>query len=143
LAKAEGLTAEAGPVVLLTRFQTRGTGVPAAGVQRFPVSALIDKPDREMNPTLTGGEEILVPAMGRVFVVGNVKRPGAFTLRENGLGTVLQMIGAADGLAAYAGKVAYIYRHAQGGLRTEIPVELQAILDRKQGDVAVLPDDIL
>ena len=30
--------------------------------------------------------------MGRVFVVGNVKRPGAFSLRDAEEGTVLQMV---------------------------------------------------
>ena len=143
LARAEGLTAEAGPLVLVTRFQARTDGGPATSVQRVPVSALIDTPNPEMNVMLSGGEEILVPVIGRVFVVGNVKRPGAFGLREAGEGTVLQMVALAEGLAPFAAKQAYIYRRGADGSRTEVRVELESILQRKNPDVAVLPDDIL
>jgi len=143
LARAEGLTVDAGPIILLTRFQERNGAGPPTDVQRIPVDALIDRASRELNVTLTGGEEILVPAMGRVFVVGNVKKPGAFALREGGEGTVLQMLALAEGLAAFPGKQAYIYRRGRDGSRTEVPVELESILKRKHPDVSVLPDDIL
>jgi polysaccharide export outer membrane protein len=143
LARAEGLTLEAGPVILLTRFQDAGALASAPSVQRIPVAALIDKANPEMNVKLTGGEEILIPAVGRVFVVGNVKRPGAFVLHDAGQGTVLQMVALAEGLAPYSGKLAYIYRRAQDGSRAEMPIELAAILKRKSADVMVLPDDIL
>jgi polysaccharide export outer membrane protein len=143
LARAEGLTLEAGPVIMVTRYQSMDKGSPSTTVQRIPVTALIDTADPAMNVRLTGGEEILVPAMGRVFVVGNVKRPGAFTLREAGEGTVLQMVALAEGLAPYSAKSAYIYRRGQDGSRMELTVELEAILKRKHADVQVLPDDIL
>ena len=143
LARAEGLTIEAGPVILLTRLQPKEDGAAETRIQRISVASLIDAADPELNVTLTGGEEILVPAMGRVFVMGSVKRPGAFALREGGEGTVLQMLALAEGLAPYSGKRAYIYRRAKDGTRTELAVELEAILKRKQADIAVLPDDIL
>src|SRR5205823_8939333 len=108
-----------------------------------PVDSLIGAANPELNVTLTGGEEILVPAMGRVFVVGNVKRPGAFALREGGEGTVLQMLALAEGLASFSAKQAYIYRRSRDGSRTEAPIELELILKRKRPDVSVFPDDIL
>jgi polysaccharide export outer membrane protein len=141
LARAEGLTLEAGPVILLTQAALDGDSI--RRVQRVPVNALIDAAKPEMNVMLTGGEEILVPALGRVFVVGNVKRPGVFSLRDAGEGTVLQMVALAEGLAPYSARLAYIYRRARDGSRTEVPVELDSILKRKHADVAVLADDIL
>jgi polysaccharide export outer membrane protein len=141
LARAEGLTLEAGPVILLTQAALDGDSI--RRVQRIPVNALIDAAKPEMNVMLTGGEEILVPALGRVFVVGNVKRPGVFSLRDAGEGTVLQMVALAEGLAPYSARLAYIYRRARDGSRTEVPVELDSILKRKHADVAVLADDIL
>jgi polysaccharide export outer membrane protein len=141
LARAEGLTLEAGPVILLTQPGRDGDSTPR--VQRISVNALIDAASPELNVKLTGGEEILVPALGRVFVVGNVKRPGAFSLRDAGEGTVLQMVALAEGLTPFSAKLAYIYRRAQDGSRTEVPVELESILKRKHADVAVLADDIL
>jgi polysaccharide export outer membrane protein len=142
LARAEGLTLEAGPVILLTRFHA-GQGGGSTTSEHIPVNALIDAGDPQWNVTLTGGEEILVPAMGRVFVTGNVKRPGAFSLRDAGEGTVLQMLALAEGLAPFSAKQAYIYRRAQDGSRSEVPVELESILKRKRADVRVLPEDIL
>ena len=141
LARAEGLTLEAGPVILLTQAALDGDSI--RRVQRIPVSALINAANPEMNLKLTGGEDILVPALGRVFVVGNVKRPGVFSLRDAGEGTVLQMVALAEGLAPYSARLAYIYRRARDGSRTEVPVELDSILKRKHADVAVLADDIL
>jgi polysaccharide export outer membrane protein len=143
LARAEGLTLEAGPTILLTRSQGGNDGGPTPSVQRIPVSALMDGANSEMNVRLTGGEQIIVPALGRVFVVGNVKRPGAFPLRDAREGTVLQMVALAEGLAPYSAKLAYIYRRAQDGSRSEVPVELEAILKRKSADVPVQPDDML
>jgi polysaccharide export outer membrane protein len=143
LARAEGLTLEAGPVIIVTRFQAEDGGSPSTTVQRVPVTSLIDTANPEVNIRLTGGEEILVPAMGRVFVVGNVKKPGAYPLREAGEGTVLQMVALAEGLAPYSAKSAYIYRRGQDGSRVELAVELDSILKRKHADTQVLPDDIL
>ena len=139
LARAEGLTAEAGPVILVTRRQSGGDAV----IQRIPVAALIGGASQAVNLSLSGGEQIVIPAMGRVFVVGNVKRPGAFSLRDAEEGTVLQMVALAEGLSPFAAKLAYLYRRAPDGGRTETAVELEAILKRKHADVPVMPDDIL
>jgi polysaccharide export outer membrane protein len=143
LARAEGLTADAGAVILVSRFERPGEPAAATDVHRIAVSSLIDGANPKMNLTLTGGEQILIPTMGRVFVVGTVRRPGAFSLREDGAGTVLQMVALAEGLAPYAAKTAYIYRRGTNGVRTEEAVQLEEILKRKQADVTVLPDDIL
>src|SRR5262245_17983556 len=53
IARAEGLTAEAGTEILVSR--------PQELVRRVPVKALIDAADPEMNLRLTGGEELRVP----------------------------------------------------------------------------------
>jgi polysaccharide biosynthesis/export protein len=72
LARAEGLSPSAGAELLLTR-----TAGGQQLVQRIPVKKLIDGADPDVNLKLEGGEEIRVPEAGRIFVVGNVKRPGA------------------------------------------------------------------
>ena len=36
----------------------------------------------EFNVELRGGEEIRVPEAGKIFVVGNVKKPGAFAIEN-------------------------------------------------------------
>ena len=71
-----------------------------------------------------------VPQTGRVFVVGNVKHPGAFKI-EDGYGlTVLKALAMAEGLMPFANKQAYIYRHGTAS-GEEVPIDLRKILDRK------------
>jgi polysaccharide export outer membrane protein len=109
-----------------------------------PVKGLIEKADPELNLRLTGGEEIRVPEAGRVYVVGNVKKPGAFSIHEASEGTVLQMLALAEGLLPYATKQAYIYRRDPlTQQKKEVVVDLRQIIDRKSPDSPVLPGDIL
>ena len=158
LTRAQGLTEEAGSEILVTRPSK--TGEPAL-LSRIPVKGLIDAADPQWNIPLEGGEEVRVPQAGRVFVVGNVKRPGAFRVDEGTGMTVLKALALAEGLMPYATKQAYIYRRghdsagqgvaghdsaghdsATEGAATEITVDLRKIMDRKAPDVAVGPNDI-
>jgi polysaccharide export outer membrane protein len=140
LARAGGLTEDAGPDILITRSEGERE---SAETRRVPVKALLNAAGPDLNVALAGGEEITVPAIGRVFVVGNVRKPGAFPLREASEGTVLQMLALAEGLTSYSAKQAFVYRRGPDGVRREIPVELSAIIRRRHADVTVLPDDIL
>jgi polysaccharide export outer membrane protein len=143
ITRAGGLTAEAGPEILISKTQPGPDGEPASLIQRVPVKALINSADPEANLKLTGGEEIRVPEAGKVFVVGNVKKPGAFPVQEGSETSVLKMLALAEGLAPYAGKQAYIYRSEASGSKNEIPIELSKIMDRKAPDAPLLPNDVL
>ena len=63
---------------------------------------------------LYGGEEIRVPEAGKVFVVGNVKKPGAYPVQDVSDTTVLKMLALAEGLMPFAAKQAFIYRREAG-----------------------------
>jgi polysaccharide biosynthesis/export protein len=142
LARAEGLSAEAGPEILVTRPQ--GQGAEASSLTlRIPVKALLDSADATLNLKLTGGEEIRVPEIGKFFVVGNVRHPGAFAAQGGSEATVLKALAVAEGLLPFAAKRAYVYRREATGTRNEIPVELAKIMERKAPDLALLPNDIL
>jgi polysaccharide biosynthesis/export protein len=144
IARAEGLSPEAGSEILVTRRQQGEAGADISLVQRIPVKALIDAADPEFNIALHGGEEIRVPEAGKIFVVGNVKKPGAYTAGDTGDTTVLKMLALSEGLAPYASKEAYIFRReASSGTKNEIPLELNKIMQRKSSDVPLLANDIL
>jgi polysaccharide export outer membrane protein len=145
LARAEGLTLDAGPEVLVSRSQPGPQGAPIHLVKRIPVKALIDAADPEMNLKLVGGEEIRVPEAGRVFVVGNVKKPGSFVVRDDSETTVLKALAMSEGLMQFASQQAYIYRRegSAGGAKNEIPIELKKIMERKSPDVPLQANDIL
>lgn len=139
LARAEGLSPEAGPEIVLTRVRD---GVRES--TRIPVRELIDEAKPDWNVALTGDEEIRVPEARKVYVVGNVKRPGAFPVKDGPTTTVMKALAMAEGIGPFPQKMAYIYRAEGGsGARLEIPVELSKLIGRKTADVALEPDDVL
>ncbi|MGD0772684.1 MAG: polysaccharide biosynthesis/export family protein [Candidatus Solibacter sp.] len=143
ITRAGGLTPAAGSEILVGKTQTPPGGEPASLVQRVSVKALIDGTDPDANVRLTGGEEVRVPEAGKVFVVGNVKKPGEFTVGDGSETSVLKMLAMAEGLAPFAGKQAYIYRRDASGSKNEIPIELSRIMDRKAPDAPLLAGDVL
>ena len=143
--RAEGLAPDAGPEILVSRKQPGPDGAVISLVQRIPVRGLMDAADPDLNLQLVGGEEIRVPEAGKVFVVGNVRKPGAYPVDDATDTTVLKMLALSEGLIPFAGKLAYIFRReaGAGGAKNEIPIELRAIMDRKSPDVPLQPNDVL
>jgi len=139
LSRAEGLATSSGPDILVSRHD------PAHGelIKRIPIRGLIDLADPELNLTLTGGEEIRVPEAGKVFVVGNVRKPGTFAIQDGSGLTVMKALAMSEGLMPYASKQAFIYRRESAGNKTEIPIELKRLLDRKTADIPLEANDIL
>jgi polysaccharide export outer membrane protein len=143
LTRAGGLSDDAGPEILVSRAQPGQDGSPTVLIQRIPVKGLIDQASPELNLRLSGGEEIRVPEAGKVFVVGNVKKPGAFSIRDGPETSVLRVLALAEGLAPYSNKQAFIYRRQEGTpVRKEIPIEIKQILRRKAPDVPLQANDI-
>lgn len=134
LAHAEGLSNDAGTEIVLTRSDK---------VERIPVKRLMKEADPAVNYVLHGGEEIRVPEAGKIFVVGNVHKPGAFPVRDTADESVLKMVALSEGLLPYAAKLAYVYRRDETGVKKEIPIELDKIMQRKAADVTLQADDLL
>lgn len=144
IAKAEGLSPEAGPEILVSMPAADASKPYARSVQRIPVKELMEAGNPKLNLALEGGEEIRVPDVGRVFVLGNVHKPGAYSVQEASETTVLKMLALSEGLMPFAAKQAYIYRRSGGvGPKAEIPIELKKIMDRKSPDVPLMANDIL
>ena len=75
-------------------------------------------------------------------MVGNVKKPGGFPVREEADTSVLRLVALSEGLLPFSAKLAYIYRRDPDGAKHEIPVELEKILQRKSPDVPLQADDV-
>ena len=146
LARAEGLSTDAGTEILVSRPQpspdSRGE-VSATLVERIPLNRLLKDADPAVNYLLHGGEEIRVPEAGKIFVVGNVKKPGAFSVRDAGDSSVLRLVALSEGVLPFAAKLAYVYRRDQSGVKQEVPIELEKIMQRKAADVPLQVDDVL
>jgi polysaccharide export outer membrane protein len=143
ITRAGGLSPEAGAEILVTRTQPGPDGTASALVQRILVKGLIDAADPALNIVLNGGEEIRVPESGKVYVIGNVKMPGAFPVGDGTETTVLKMLALSQGLMPFAAKEAYIYRREGNGSKNEIPIPLSKIMERKAPDMPLLANDIL
>jgi len=143
ITRAGGLAPEAGPEILVSRAQTAADGTVTSLVQRILVKGLIDAADPSLNISLIGGEEVRVPEVGRVYVIGNVKKPGAFPVQDGVESTVLKMLAMSEGLMPYASKDAYIYRREANGSKSEIQIPLNKIMERKSPDAPLLANDIL
>ena len=134
LARAEGLTDEAGPEIIVTQNDI---------VRRIAVKQLIDGADPAVNVRLLGNEEVRVPVAGKIFVLGNIRKPGGFPVRDPADKTVLKMVALSEGLMPFSEKTAYIVRRREGEAPQEIPIELAKIMERKSPDVPLEVGDIL
>ena len=144
ISQAEGLADNAGSEILVSRQATGTTDKSVMLTQRISARNLMSGEDPSLNLQLEGGEEIRVPEAGRFFVVGNVKKPGAFYITDGLESSVMKALALSEGLESFSGHKAYIYRveGANGG-RREIPIELKKILSRKSPDVPLMASDIL
>jgi polysaccharide biosynthesis/export protein len=139
LARAGGLTPDAGNEILLSYpSKAAQPGL----IQRISVKFLIDTADPAVNIKLTGGEQIRVPEAGRIFILGQVHKPGSFSAHDDGEATVLKALAYAEGLLPYASKQAYVYRR-EAGSKQEIVIPLRQMMDRKAPDVGLVANDIL
>jgi polysaccharide export outer membrane protein len=145
LARAQGLTPTAGREILVSCPQSGPDGKSVMLTRRISVRSLYDDadPSLNLNLTLTGGEEIRVPEIGKIYVMGNVKKSGAYPVQDGSDTTVRQMLALAEGLAPYANKEAYIYRREASGNKNEIVVPLDKIMRRQAPDITLTADDIL
>jgi polysaccharide biosynthesis/export protein len=98
----------------------------------------------EANIPLMAGDTVIVPKVGNVFVVGQVKTPSAIPLSSNMPVTVMRAIAMAGGLnyGAALSKVMIIRRTANDE-HVEIQLDLKKVMDGKEKDVALASDDVL
>ena len=142
IAKAEGLSPEAGPEVLVAT-RPSGEGAPPLA-RRINIKELMAGAEGDLNIELQGGEEVRVPEAGKVFVVGNVRKPGAFAVHDGDGLSVLKLLALSEGLLPFTSKHAYVFRReSSAGERKETSIPIRDILARKTPDLSLRADDIL
>jgi polysaccharide export outer membrane protein len=142
LSKADGLTQDAGPDLLVT-FPPGVSAGQARPPQKISINSLMNGTDPSLNLHLHGGEEVRVPEAQKIYVLGNVKRPGAYAVQDAPTSSVMKALSLSEGLLPFAMKEAYIYRTVAGSPnRQEIPVRLSEIVRRKSPDIPLQGGDI-
>lgn len=97
----------------------------------------------EQNMYLEPGDIVNVPQSELFFIAGEVQKPGAFAMRE---GTTLRhAISLAQGANFKADmKRGIIFREDPGsGKKKEINIDIAAVMNGKNEDVPILPNDIV
>jgi len=141
IARAQGISPEAGPDIVVSRPDTASGGI---DVLHVPIKALLAGTNPALNLSLHGGEEIRVIEAPKLYVVGNVKTPGTYPLVDLEGSSVLKILALSQGVLPYTAKEAYVYRSVSGSKdRQEIAIDLTKILHRKTPDFPLLANDIL
>lgn len=97
----------------------------------------------EANPYARPGDVITIPEAQQAFVIGNVPKPGSVSLKEKM--TVLQAVAMAGGTLPDTRKdqVRLLRESPNGGAKTAILVNLNAISKHQADDIELRPNDII
>lgn len=96
------------------------------------------------NLPLRAGDTVLVPRVGNVYIVGEVRTPSVYPLVGNAPITVIRALAMSGGLKFPAAMTkACIIRTGVNQQRTRVPVNLRRVLAGKDPDVTLASDDVL
>ncbi len=153
LGMAGGLKEDAGPLLFLIRPPQPEEEVSQGEKSSEPIKPntfvidleeLLVKGDLSLNLPLIHGDVINIPISGKIFVGGEVNKPGGFPLKGKKV-TVGQAIAMAEGLKPEAkGGEAKIFRHSGKGNEREIlSADIYAIQKGHSEDIVLRENDIL
>jgi len=102
------------------------------------------KTSDETNIALMAGDTVIVPKVGNVFVIGQVKTPSAIPLSSNTPITVMRAIAMSGGVnfGAALSRVVVI-RKTPNDQHVEIQMNLKKVMEGKERDIALASDDVL
>lgn len=161
LSLSEGLADDAGEAVIIMRgaglenppgsdseeiAAAKSTNDSQAGnIVQVNLKNLLDSSDVHQNPIVNPGDIVKVLRAGIVYVVGEVQRPGGFTMKSNERMSVLQVIALSGGLTRTASKsgARIIRTDEQTGERAQTQIDLSKILTGKAPDPMLEPKDIV
>jgi len=139
LAAAGGLSAEAGSDILITRRDPTD-----ASSEQFAIARedLFSRDNLAANISLAPGDIITVSEREFFYIRGEVNRPDAY-IYKNGM-TVLKAISIAGGFSQFANrKEIELLRTEDNEIHNKTLVNVKAIENGKQEDIALRPDDII
>lgn len=152
LSLAGGLRQDAGQIVTLTRRKEQGP-IPLPGARQdaagysiadVDLKALMAGSSPTANVEIRPFDVVSIPVAELVYVVGEVRKPGGFTISHPESLSVLQALSLAEGVQALASaKNSRIIRQTGTTARLEIPVDLPKVLSGESKDVPMQPGDIL
>ena len=139
------VTRQAGrPPLTMSNGHTELSGGYSTG--RFSLDDLLNARNPADNILVEAGDVISIPKAELVYVVGDVRKAGGFTLSSHSSLPLLQALTLAEGMGPHAaGKRARILRPAPGGDGTpkEIVVDVDKIMAGKAPNPPLFANDVL
>ena len=146
LAPTETVAASSSREVFPRMYGSQPTAPEKKGeIEEVNLKALLGSGGSALNVPVRPGDIVKVPRAGIVYVVGEVKKPGGFVLRNNENISVLQALALAEG-ATHTSATSHariIRTDPATGSRTEIPMNLSNIFSGKSPDTLLQPRDIV
>lgn len=154
LSMAGGLRPDAGYRITVTRSFDSGE-LPIPGATRdeankvytgqVNVSDILEARNAAANIRVLPHDVITVPRAKLVYVLGEVRKSGGFTLEQKDSMSVIQALALAEGTTPTAARQrALVLRQEPGNSsRSEIKVDINKVMAGKTEDFMLRPDDIL
>jgi len=142
IAEAGGLTPEAGNEIIVTRRLDEGT----TKSLKISVEDLILKGNDSLNIPLQPDDIINIPVdkIIQIYVIGQVRTPGALQIRKSSIPTLLQAIAQAGGFSDRASKGSVIVkRKDETGKEIQLKFDVDDIIKGKKKDVQLQENDVV
>jgi polysaccharide export outer membrane protein len=108
------------------------------------LKSVMESSDPAVNVLVQPGDVVNVHAASVLYVIGAVNTPGSFAMRGNVRLTVLRALALGEGLTPTAARTdAVVLRTNGGGQRSEVPVDLEAVLKGNTPDIVLESQDVL
>jgi polysaccharide biosynthesis/export protein len=146
LSLAGGVADTAGETVVIVRAADSslpGAGQVAPTEIQVSLADLIQSRGAGSDVAIHPGDIVKVQPAALVYVVGAVRKPGAFAVRGNSSVTVLRAVALAEGLTGTARRDIRLLRTDASGHLMEIPIDFGAIARGKNDDVILQAEDVL
>lgn len=151
IALAKGLAPDAGGLIRITRY---GSDASAAGTDRANLEAsvtlvnvkdLLSNSSEVASTPIRANDVITVPKAAVVYVIGEVKNPGAQKLNDRETITVLEALSAAAGVLPTGSpqRAKLLRRDPKTLQRVETALNVKRIMTGKADNITLRPDDIL
>jgi len=142
ISKAGGMTQDAGKEIIVIRKQEDGANASI----NISIEDLVEKGDVGLNIELQPGDIVNIPLdkTVRVYVFGQVKNPGALSVKKSNLPTLLQAIAQAGGFSPRASKGGVLIKRIDDqGIEFQVKINSKDIIKGKKKDIQLLEDDVV
>jgi polysaccharide export outer membrane protein len=142
ISQAGGLTPEAGNEIVVMRQPPGGTKTSL----KISVEELLLNGNPSLDIPLQPDDVISIPVdkIVQIYVTGQVKTPGALSVRKSNIPTVLRAIAQAGGFAERASKGGVIIKRIdEAGKEVRIKVNVNDIMKGKKKDVQLQENDVV